>query len=396
MLDVLTTTFDMQHILHPFDKDATGHKSVMDKLAGGTVIVVGGLATLGILPTFYLVTAYRKTHYWNHIADRLQTLNTVQSSTTAKQTQKTKAVAEKRFIQLHLLKQLHANLATDSFEELKSQIEKNHFDLNTVDDKGYSLFHYVIQYEFEQRAAEFNNPRTADNMKEVLKLLEYLENQPQTHLNAKTKNGLTPLLLAVEYNLQQTFFALIKNKNLDVNARNQEYLTPLQQLVKEPTSSTAEMVKALVAHPQFNLSENAQQPPKYHALLSTACRSYQADLIAVLLALPGVEFINQPNPDHVPVISHLLNFFESTQNFAGLSQLIDKPEINYGNMENNGSLLHYAIKQDKTGCIKALLKDMRVDVNAPNKWGRTPLDLVAEGSDIQKLLLERGAVKSQI
>lgn len=387
----------MQHILHPLDKDATGHKSLMDKLAGGTVIVVGGFATLGILPAFYLVTAYRKTHYWDHIGDRLEELDTLQNIATTKQTQKTKIVAEKRFIQLHLLKQLHDNLGTDSFDELKNQIEKNHFDLKTVDNKGYSLFHYVIQYEFEQRAAQFSNSKEKDNMGEVLKLLEYLENQPETHLNAKTKNGLTPLLLAVEYNLEQTFFALIKNKNLDVNARNQEYLTPLQQLVKEPTSSTAEMAKALIAHPKFNLNENAKQPSKYHALLSTACHSNQTELISVLLALPGIEFINQPNPDSVPVIQHLLNFFESTQNFEGLTQLINKPDINYGNIENNGSLLHYALKHNETGgCVKALLKNMQVDVNALNKWGRTPLDLVPQGSEVQKLLLDRGAVKSKI
>lgn len=387
MLKTLSTAFDIEHVLHPFDKDVTGHRSWLDKLAGGTVLVVGGFASLGIIPAFYFYTSYRKTHYWNHTAERLNAISALEQSMIPTDTKKAKLVGERSLIHQHLLKQFREQMPYSSFEEMKNQIEKSHFELSTKDSQGQTLFHSI---------AQFKNPSSSrDNTDEVLKLLNYLETKIPSHLNAKTNKGSTPLALAIENKSEKLFLELLKNPNLDVNETNQAYLTPLQQLIKDPPSNVVEMAKALIAHPKFDLAANCKQPPKYTALLSSACRARKADLILLLLSQPGSELINQPNPDFVPVIKELLYFFERLPNPEALALLGSKTGIEYGKEEdNNGSLVHYAIKFGKFECAKTLLMQPNANVNEPNKWGRTPLDRVPEGSELEKFLIEKGGQRT--
>ncbi|MGE4575101.1 MULTISPECIES: ankyrin repeat domain-containing protein [Parachlamydia] len=393
MLNMLKTAIDIEHVMKPFDKDEVGHSSLQGKLAGSTVMLVGGVATLGLLPVFYFLTAYRKTHYWDNIANRITKLNAVQNSTVAQQAKKAQASFEQEFIQKHVLKELRFSLATKSFDKIKQEIEKNKFNVQTIDNEGYSLLHYAVLYEKTEREKRFENPRYKSHLQEVFKLLDYLKAQPSL-INKETKKGDTPLSLIAENGLEQTFFQLIDNPDLNVNARNPESLTPLQLLARKPPTRAAEMARALINHPKFDLVKNVKLPQKYPATLASACEFEQLDLVLELLALPGSELVNQPTHKRLPVMAILLDFFERKKNYEGLAFLIEKRGINYDTDKNNGSLLHYALDNVELGCVKFLIKDPRIDVNTLNKEGNTPLDIVKQGSEIEKLLLERGASKS--
>lgn len=387
MLSTISTAVDIEHVLHPFDKDVTGCKAWLNKGAGGTVLIVGGLATLGLLPLFYLYTSYQKTHYWEHAADRLETIKHLEKSMLPNDAKKAKLSGERILIRQHLLKQIAEQLSTLSFEEMKGQIEGSHFDPLTKNKKGETLFHIAAQYK------SFNPSR--DNTDEIIKLLEYLEEKTPKYLNEKNRQGLTPLFLAIENNSEKIVLALLKNPNLNVNETNSNYLTPFQYLIQTSPANATEMIKGLMNHPSFDVAANCKQPPKYPSLLSAACRHRKTDHILLLLSIPGSDLINQPNPDFVPVIKELLYYFERVPNEEAIALLAKKTGIEYEeNEDNNGSLVHYAIKFGKYECAKSLLTQPNADINVLNKWGRTPLDHAPKGSDFEQFLISKGARKT--
>jgi ankyrin repeat protein len=63
--------------------------------------------------------------------------------------------------------------------------------------------------------------------------------------------------------------------------------------------------------------------------------------------------------------------------------------MNKGDYDNS-SPIYYAIRGNQTAIVEYLVR-INVDINIVDRWGGTPLNYAVRGSEIEKILLQKGA-----
>jgi Ankyrin repeats (3 copies) len=56
--------------------------------------------------------------------------------------------------------------------------------------------------------------------------------------------------------------------------------------------------------------------------------------------------------------------------------------------------LYYATRSQNVTIVKYLVDEFGVNVNKKDRWGYRPIDYTQKGSDIEKILLAKGAIRS--
>ncbi len=279
-----------------------------------------------------------------------------------------------RFESLKLLLNLGANpFVVDNNLE-------NIYDV-THDKKIKTFLEKEMKYYFKKH---FNN-MDLFNKQTALQLFSYfnyvegvvklIENK--ININNKFDKFLrTPLIRSLEREeLSDVFFILIEN-NANVNAKDIYCRTPLFYSIfnKSILSISEIMVEA---------GANVNVFDKYgNTLLHAAVLN--GDMNKVLYTLQTLNIdINTPNNDGETPIYYAVR----RGNLRILSYLLKKGS------SFNDDLLHVAVWHGNLEVIKFLIDELKIDINARNKYGETPLHYAAKTNNEQLItyLLNRGA-----
>ncbi|MFB8787332.1 MAG: ankyrin repeat domain-containing protein [Potamolinea sp.] len=191
-------------------------------------------------------------------------------------------------------------------------------------------------------------------------------------VNAKNKNGETPLHLARSQEMAQLLIA----KGADVNAKNKNGETPLH------LARSQEMVQLLIAKgADVNAKNKNGETP-----LRLALRINKQE-IAQLLIANGADVNARDNYGETLLNLALLN------NKQEIAQLLIANGADVNARDNYGStLLNLALQSNKQKIAQLLIAN-GADVNAKDKYGETPLNLALQSNKqkIAQLLIANGA-----
>ena len=197
-------------------------------------------------------------------------------------------------------------------------------------------------------------------------------------VNAKDNEGLTPLYWAVIEGNKDVASLLIA-KGADVNAKDNTRMTPLHEAAKVGYKDLAELLIAKGAN--VNAKESEGITP-----LQLAVKSNKKD-IAELLIAKEADVNAKDNQGNTPLEWALENNWKDVA-----EQMIAKgADVNARN-EYGITPLAQTVGHDKTDLAKWLI-DRGADVNTKDSQGHTLLHMAVIGGwkDMVKLLLDRGA-----
>ena len=183
--------------------------------------------------------------------------------------------------------------------------------------------------------------------KNRLKIVEALLNHEGIEVNAKNKEGDTPLHVAARKGQTEVVMALLNHTGIEVNATNEKGDTPLHVALWH---KFREIILALLNHKGIDVNQTTSDE---YTPLHLAARRGNLEVVKALLNHEGIKVNSKTSDEYTP--------------------------------------LHLAAFNGYTEVVNALL-DRGADVNSKTKGGNTPLhDAVHGGVDVVKALLARGA-----
>ena len=297
---------------------------------------------------------------------------------------------------------------------LFEQLLQHGADPRVRDNQGQTILHYaaedtsldlVLQMsKLPDVNVQDNDMRTAlhlaANSHHVVMVTALLEKGADP--NVQDRNGNTALHLANMDIIQ----LLLKVTGIDVNIRNDENMTVLQQCLAESTFTHLETVKLLLdkgADPDVRTLQNK-------TLLMTAIAEHNIELVRMLIA-KGADPNGRWKDDDD---QHTFALMMAVEEYAGeetktvaldiLKVLVRMPNIDLNAMglifDANGSgkqniitALHYAVEQNLVEVVGELLAG-GADVNAQTKEGETALHVAVDRNNLHivKTLLSAGAL----
>ena len=215
-------------------------------------------------------------------------------------------------------------------------------------------------------------------------------------VNAKDKNGVTPLMLAsfgsLDSDAVKAVKALIK-AGANVNAKDDTGTTPLMWATN--IFQNPDAIKVLIkAGADVNAKDNKGITPLMHAIYNIPLdESFKQATIKALIKA-GADVNAKDNNGRTPLMRAA-----NLENLDALKILIKaKANVNAKDNEDNTPLLWATRRNAKTDVIKLLIKS-GADVNAKNNEGYTPLQwaVVERKSDVFKdILLKSGGEMGSI
>ena len=217
------------------------------------------------------------------------------------------------------------------------------FDVNPQNKKGLTHFHIACMI-------------VGNNQNVIKNFIATGAVDINATLNAKQigYGGFTPLHICIHHSFSVGATILMQN-GADLTIENSEGLTAFQMAF---VNNDAKMFK-IYLDDKLIYNVGVQEKSGLHKYLHDSCKNDYFDVVTNLLAR-GVDR-NIINPTH--------------RHFAGYTTL------------------HYAVERGNIEFIESVLKDSRTNINALNKYKKTPLHLavIASRNDIVEMLLSNGA-----
>lgn len=275
------------------------------------------------------------------------------------------------------------------FNKFKELINK--FDINSQNDKGWSLLHFACCYnqiEIVQYLLELENINVNIKENEKLtplhiavrfgneKIIKLLMTRHEINVNSKNKDLFTPLHYAVKYRYINIVKILLDHPDIDINSLNKSYNTPLHIacFINEP-----EIAKLLLN--QKNINFNFQNEFLCSSLHLAAAKN-NAEIVRLLLGTSNimVNILNANNNSAFELslnnddkksaklfleneeIYHNKYFLEFIENYkdSNTQKILDILPIRIIRDKDNNNLLHYAVEKQNLHLIKKILSE---DIN---------------------------------
>jgi len=270
-------------------------------------------------------------------------------------------------------------IKNNNIEILKLLLENSKIDLKLKDKDGITpMMWYMAIMNNESYSTNIENikkklegPKNNLNFKDVnsksildiaikknniyiLRILLLIKDS--NYLNSLNKDGITPLILAIQYSKIEIVKMLLDNPNIDINIQDKNGHTALIHAI---TNNKIEIVKMLLDHP--NIDINFQNKNGNTALIH-AISNNKIEIVKMLLDHPNID-INFQNKNEYTALIYAID----QNNIEILKILLDNPNIDVNNKNKFGhTALTYAIFKNKIDCIKMLLYHPNIDNHERN------------------------------
>ena len=281
---------------------------------------------------------------------------------------------------------LHLAINHNQFMLARLLLERG-ADANVENNEGKTPFHILSQSYIEDEGI-------------VVNFALLLKNHG-AEVDTRDKANRTPLHLAIRRNRSMLVEILLEN-GADLNAENNEGMTPFQILVEKNTnddSNLLDLAQVLLKHgAEVNRRNKDGQNP-----LHLAMRRNQSRLMEMLLE-HGADANAKNNQGMFPleILSDPERYYQTSDeedNIVDLAQLLLKhgAEVNR-RCKANETPLHRAIRRNRSRLAWILLENC-ADANAENNEGQTMLHILSECDSFRdegalkllSLLLRKGA-----
>jgi ankyrin repeat protein len=222
----------------------------------------------------------------------------------------------------------------------------------------------------------------------TLELYKYLE-ELKFNPNVISATGENSLHYVVRRPKQLDIINYFIGKGLDVNKVNNEGATPLMYAAS--TNTDLETIAMLIAK-----SKNINQVDKKGAsALAMAVRRNSPDVVKLLIE-KGAD-VNLIDKEGYNLAYYLIpTFAQRPEAFEAKLKLLQEKGFNIADTQKNGSSLYHLVLVRNGITLLKRIEEFKVDVNAKDKEGLTPLHkaaMLAQDDAILKYLLAIGAKK---
>lgn len=275
-------------------------------------------------------------------------------------------------------------------------------DLNSVDANGNGIFSYVARtgntpllkqliekgVKFDDNAMIFasQGTRNSTNNLKFFKFLEGLGINP----NAISKDGTTPLHALASRNTDVALLSYFIEKGVDINQADNIGTTAFMNAVGRNNVDIVKLLSKNVKN--INAVNN-----KGESALSMAIATNTPDVVQFLIDKKADVAIIDNNGNNLAF--YLMQSYSSkeTNEFEIKLKLLQSKDFDVTKTQKDGNTLyHLALNNDNLELIK-LIKQLKIDINAKNVEGITPLHkaaMKARDENILKYLISLGADKT--
>ncbi|MCK7589320.1 ankyrin repeat domain-containing protein [Subsaxibacter sp. CAU 1640] len=277
-------------------------------------------------------------------------------------------------------------------------------DINSVDSKGNGVFNYVartgnidLMNQLLKKGVKGNDnafifaaqgTRGTTNGLEVYSYLESVGLNPK----AVAKDGETPLHILASRSKDLEVINYFLKKGVDVNQADADGNTPF---LNAASRNTLEIVTLL----SKNVKDINHQNKKGQSALSLAVANNSSEVVDFLLKNKAdIKIVDAEGND---LTAYLMESFSTKQEsvFKQKLDLLQNKGFKFGKTQADGdTLYHLALDKNDLFAIK-FVEQFKVDVNAKNKEGLTPLHkaaMTAKDSEILEYLISIGAKKDLV
>ncbi len=297
---------------------------------------------------------------------------------------------------------------------LSSLNETNYFtskglDIKSTDDKGYNIFAYaskhgntafldeLIKAGIDPKAVAKDGgnafilaTQASRYHTNDLKFYQYLESLG-INPNTSTNSGANPL-----HNLARTKDGAIVDyfisKGVDVNQPNADGNTPLM-LAAYGQQDLNIFNKFFEKGQKLNHQNNEGQTALTYAIMGNTTK------VGLLLIGGGASGAVKDKEGN-NMSYYLISNYRNKQDYSDKLKMLFTFGFSHNQLQANGNTLyHVAVRFKNTEVIREISSDKRIDINALNKDGLSPLHLAAssdEDGSLLKLLIELGADKTAL
>ena len=216
-------------------------------------------------------------------------------------------------------------------------------------------------------------------------------------INAKDKEGETPLNQACQNQNVQIVEILCKQPGIDVNVKGKHDNPAIQKAIFSRWLSMKEnyykdcvyeIVKILCQHPKTDL--NAKETRRGYTALHYACMKGHDKVVDLLCQQKSIDINVVFRYDETPLITATRYNREKVVGVLLRQQNID---INY-QKDGGKTALHEACKNNNLGIVKLLCQHPNIDVNIQATRDASPLHLACERGSLYifKILLEHPSI----
>ena len=281
-------------------------------------------------------------------------------------------------------------------------------DLNSKDADGNGIFNYVAKSgntammdQLIAKGVDYKTLNTEGGNAVIfasiggrgpsngLDVFEYLEGKG-LKANITTKNGVTPLHRLASKSKEEAVIIYFLNKGVDVNQADQNGNTPF---INAASNNDLSIITLL----EPNLKDINTVNKKGESALALAVKNNTAEVVSYLIK-SGAD-VNVVDANGNNLTAYLLASYspKSEADFNQKLALLTSKGLDISKAQANGNTLyHLALDQDDFELLKLAIQ-YKVDINAENNEGMTPLlksAMSSQDDTVLKFLIENGADKS--
>lgn len=305
--------------------------------------------------------------------------------------------------------------------DIVKKLDERKSDKNIISLSSYNPFTIavcfgrvdVVKYLIEDKEINKNiddwvgrNPislTAANNQAEILNLI--LQKLPEIDVNKADSNGMTPLMTAVNEGYFDIVEILLKEKRVDLNAKNKKNQTAFEIAARVPN-----MINLFYQREDFVLSNDvlksaAIEATKYSCIQNLEIMKskgyvFDADVYGEAVLSGNNELIEYFGEvkDFVPHSQHFIKTIE-TDNFDLFEKLASYSTECFSYKTINGdTLLHKCAERGLVNFMEFILKANKIDINAQNNAGQTAFFVACKFDQfsVVELLSEQDSIDMEL